>query len=58
MIYMECKWSLWYGRDNLTDKLIEGANEIKEGKATGKEVEIFGNKVLSYKFPYAMFLCK
>lgn len=38
-------------------KLIEGANEIRDGKAEGKEVEFYGNKALLYKFPFAGLLC-
>ncbi|MCR5687740.1 MAG: MBL fold metallo-hydrolase [Lachnospiraceae bacterium] len=38
-------------------KLLEGALLIKEGKAYSNPVNIFGNEVLLYKFPYAGFLC-
>lgn len=40
----------------LIGKLLEGAQEIKDGKAVGKTVDIFGNQVTLYKFPYAGFL--
>ncbi len=39
----------------LTQKLIEGATEIVNGTAKGQEAEMFGNKFLHYKFPYAGF---
>ncbi len=42
---------------DLIDKLLVGANEIKAGKAEGKEENIFGTKAYFYKFPYAGFLC-
>ncbi len=38
-------------------KLLEGAQLIKEGKAYSNPVNIFGNEVLLYKFPYGGFLC-
>ena len=38
-------------------KLIEGAQQILDGKASGSPVNIFGNEVLLYKFDYAGFLC-
>ena len=41
---------------DLIAKLIEGAQEIADGKAQGKEVDVFGNKVMLYQFPYAGFL--
>ena len=40
------------------DRLIEGAQKILEEKVSGSEVEMFGNKVILYKFPYAGFLCE
>lgn len=40
------------------EKLIQGAQSILEGKASACEVEIFGNKVMLYDFPYAGFLCE
>ena len=45
-------------KPELVSKLIEGANEILEGKAKGTEVDIFGNKVMLFKFPYAGILYK
>ena len=45
-------------KPELIDKLIEGANSIRAGVATGKDVEIFGCKALFYKFDYAAFLCE
>ena len=36
--------------------ILEGAQEIKDGKAIGKAVDIFGNQVTLYIFPYAGFL--
>ena len=39
----------------LIRKLIEGATEIVNGTAKGQEAEMFGNKFLHYKFPYAGF---
>ena len=45
-------------KPDLVEKLIEGAQKILEGKASGSEVEILGNKVILYKFPYAGFLCE
>ncbi len=44
-------------KNDLIEKLIGGARLIKAGKAEGKEVEVFGNAVIFYKFPYAGFLC-
>ncbi|MBR5976145.1 MAG: MBL fold metallo-hydrolase [Clostridiales bacterium] len=41
----------------LIEQLCDGANEVKAGTASGKEVEFFGNKALLYQFPYAGFLC-
>ncbi|MCQ2575213.1 MAG: MBL fold metallo-hydrolase [Treponema sp.] len=38
-------------------KLIQGAEEINAGKASGNQIEMFGNKVMLYKFDYAGFLC-
>ena len=40
------------------EKLIQGAREILEGKASASPVDMFGNKVMLYKFPYAGFLCE
>ncbi len=39
----------------LIQKLIDGAAEIVNGTAKGQEAEMFGNKFLHYKFPYAGF---
>lgn len=41
----------------LVDKLIQGASEIVEGNAEGKQIDMFGNKVLHYRFEYAGFFC-
>ena len=40
------------------EKLIQGAREILEGKASATPVDMFGNKVMLYNFPYAGFLCE
>jgi len=37
--------------------LIEGAEQIINGTAKGKIVDMFGTPVMLYKFPYAGFLC-
>lgn len=42
---------------NLIPKLIQGATEIAEGKATGNQKDLFGNKILHYRFEYAGFFC-
>ena len=42
----------------LIGKLIEGAERVKSGSAEGKKVEMFGNDVMLYQFPYAGFLCE
>ena len=39
------------------EKLLEGAQLIKDGKAYSNPVTIFENEVLLYKFPYGGFLC-
>ena len=44
-------------KNDLIEKLIEGAQLIKDGKADGSAVDVFGTTVLLYKFPYAGFLC-
>ena len=44
-------------KPELVSKLIEGATEIVEGKATSTKVDVFGNDVSLYKFDYAGFLC-
>ncbi|MBO4473334.1 MAG: MBL fold metallo-hydrolase [Clostridiales bacterium] len=41
----------------LIGQLKEGAEQVRAGKVSGKEVEFFGNKALLYQFPYAGFLC-
>ena len=41
----------------LVGKCLEGAREIQKGNASGRNVEIFGNPVCLYRFPYAGFLC-
>ena len=43
-------------KGELIGKLIEGAKQIQEGKASGTEVEVFGKKILKYDFGYAGFL--
>lgn len=43
---------------DLIEKVIEGAQLIKVGKAEGSPVNIFGNEVVLYKFPYAGLLCE
>ena len=45
-------------KPDLIGKLIEGASQIASGMATGSKVNLFGNDVLLYKFPYAGFLCE
>ena len=42
---------------DLIASLIEGAKEIINGTAKGKEVHMFSTPVMFYKFPYAGFLC-
>ena len=44
-------------KPELIDKLIEGATSIRDGMAEGTPVNIFGNDVCLYMFPYAGFLC-
>jgi glyoxylase-like metal-dependent hydrolase (beta-lactamase superfamily II) len=41
----------------LISKLIEGAEQIINGTANGKVVDMFGNPVMLHKFPFAGFLC-
>lgn len=41
----------------LIASLIEGAEQILNGTAMGKVVDMFGTPVMLYKFPYAGFLC-
>lgn len=43
-------------KQDLIPKLIEGAKEIIDGKASGTIVDMFGTDVMLYKFPYAGFL--
>ncbi|MCR5502771.1 MAG: MBL fold metallo-hydrolase [Lachnospiraceae bacterium] len=45
-------------KPDLVGKLIEGAEKIRNKEATGTAVDMFGNEVLLYKFPYAGFLCE
>ena len=44
-------------QNDLIEKLIEGAQLIKDGKADGRAVDVFGTPAVFYKFPYAGFLC-
>lgn len=41
----------------LIARLIEGAEQIINGTANGKVVDMFGTPVMFYKFPYSGFLC-
>lgn len=41
----------------LIANLIKGAEQIINGMAEGKVVDMFGTPVMLYKFPYAGFLC-
>ena len=43
---------------DLVGKLIEGAEQIKNGYAQGKKMDLWGNRVILYDFPYAGFLCE
>ncbi len=43
-------------KPDIVDKLIEGAEQIRRGEAAGQKVNVFGNDILLYKFPYAGFL--
>ena len=43
---------------DLTGKLLSGAQEIRDGQASGTPTNIFGNEVCLYRFPYAGFLCE
>ena len=43
-------------KPDIIDKLIEGAEQICRGEAEGQKVNLFGNDVFLYKFPYAGFL--
>ena len=42
---------------DLIGQLKEGAEQVRAGKVSGKEVEFYGNKALLYKFPFAGLLC-
>ena len=44
-------------RQELIGKLIEGAEEIRTGKASGENEKVFGNEVIHYQFSYAGFFC-
>jgi len=41
----------------LIASLIEGADQIIDGTAKGKVIDMYGSQVMFYKFPYAGFLC-
>ena len=43
-------------KPDIVGKLIEGAGQIRNGEVTGRKVNLFGNDVFLYKFPYAGFL--
>lgn len=43
-------------KPELIPKLIEGAKQIQAGEAKGTEVEVHGNRIMLYQFPYAGFL--
>ncbi len=45
-------------KPDLVGKLIKGANQIKYHEVSGRELDLWGNKVVLYKFPYAGFLCE
>ena len=45
-------------KPDIVGKLIEGAEQIRRGEAAGTEINLFGNDVILYKFPYAGFLCE
>lgn len=42
---------------DLIPKLLSGAQEIYDGKASGTKVNVIGMDVCLYRFPYAGFLC-
>ncbi|MCR4739333.1 MAG: MBL fold metallo-hydrolase [Lachnospiraceae bacterium] len=44
-------------KPDLTAKLIEGAEQIRDKSVQGTKIDMFGNDVIVYKFPYAGFLC-
>ena len=43
-------------KPDLVEKMIEGAEQIRRGQVSGNKVNLFGNDVVLYKFPYAGFL--
>nr|MCR5042414.1 MBL fold metallo-hydrolase [Clostridia bacterium] len=43
---------------DLVPQLIRGAKEILDGAAEGQTVDLFGNQVCLYQFPFAGFLCE
>ncbi len=45
-------------KPDIVGKLIEGAEQIRNGEVEGTPVNLWGNKVILYKFPYAGFLCE
>lgn len=45
-------------KPDLVGKLIEGAEQIRNGNAQGKKIDLWGNQVILYDFPYAGFLCE
>ena len=44
-------------KPELVGELIEGAEQIRNGEANGTKINLWGNDVMLYKFPYAGFLC-
>jgi len=44
-------------KPDLIPKLTAGAQEIREGQASGMQVNVLGKDVCLYRFPYAGFLC-
>lgn len=44
-------------KPELMDQLLEGAQQILDGKAAGKAAEMFGQPITEVAFPYAVFLC-
>ena len=45
-------------KPDIVGKLLEGAEQILAGDAEGETVDMWGNQVCLYKFPYAGFLCE
>ena len=43
-------------KKELIASLLEGAQQIRSGRASGTKVDRFGNEVYLYRFPYAGFL--